>query len=616
MTTPSTSGVNGVNRVFPVDNPTTIATIKKLDTTTGTPGNKVIMYTTTGNIETADAIPAGTTGGGGGSGAFTRDALNSLIEKSVVGGDSLILTTVNANNLNFNSGDDRKMIYNQSLSAFRSGTVSDIPAGKTGVDWDVVNCGQNSVGFGYNTRASGDQSLSFGTASANGNVTASGLESVTSGYALNGNILANNRCSFNRSYVAGIAATPNASVTTSSGVNSFLWAATEDNATVNATNRSSVAIGTGYNTSDITSSGISSLVVAYCLSSGIARATGNNSTVLSPHCIGGGEISEATAPGSVVIAGRDCRVGNQQGTIQGWYATAGTTTVSSILANGSWQLGSGRNTSNRDTSVRIGTRAFGSVAFGAGLADAWISGPGADEIESLEKCNTCDPSFRNSNDKDTRGYLMTICTHGYAIKANALTPKDELFISGQKVMGTAGISMGFCDKHWHDAVKRDWLGGIITRLSCKRDICDIMTIMKVDTSLTALAVINADTETMHNDLLLLSDNDFTSNDPEFNINDFRAKVAAVEYIPITVLNSSYDPKNQIKPYKCRRARDEWSAYVSNSGKVWVREDGTAIVGKKVSSNNSGKATNSLTGFFVLKKKVDANGNKSILVINK
>lgn len=213
------------------------------------------------------------------------------------------------------TGAGTRMFFNPLMSAFRAGTVWDIPP-YVGDEWDVINTGLFSTAFGVNTLASGLSSTAFGdftnaignqsTAFGAGTI-ASGQSSTAFGYSTT--------ASGPHSVAFGYQST--ASETTTTAFGSFTSAsgtyATAFGYQSSASGLASIAFGTNTNASGerATAFGIDTEASANNSTAfgGLTEASGGNATAFGFNTVASGVTSTAFGYNTVAPSSYETAIG-------------------------------------------------------------------------------------------------------------------------------------------------------------------------------------------------------------------------------------------------------------------------------------------------------------------
>jgi hypothetical protein len=271
--------------------------------------------------------------------------------------------------------------------------------------------------------------------------------------------------------------------------------------------------------------------------------------------------------------GRSVRTRELQSMIIGRFGEAKAAVVDatdSISGTGSFQIAGGTSSAGGTgaISVMIGTKAFSDVAAtGGGFAEFW-SVSGADYAEYFEWKDG------NVSDEDRIGYFVKPDLDKIVIAADS-----------DNVVGVVGATGGYigdsAELHWSGANMKDDYGRLVTKLSYKSQLLDILSkhhairtqeinqIMEGDDDSDLSTALKGAT------FMTMEDNSQKPLTGE-KLTKLVSDIDSVKPIVVAVTNPNYDAGQKYVP---RSERKEW-APVGMMGKVYVRDNGQCVPGSK------------------------------------
>lgn len=275
--------------------------------------------------------------------------------------------------------------------------------------------------------------------------------------------------------------------------------------------------------------------------------------------------------------------------ILGQFATAKTSSRSPGLAtygDGTFFLGGGASSADGPAdgiSLVLHTSAYGATPTGEGVANAWVTG-GADYAEYFEWADG------NVKNEDRVGYFVTLsASEEGADKIVLSSPDDDDEPIGVSSSSTSpiGVVGDAAELRWHGANERDEFGRLKIRYEYKT---------------AALKILREELDVYEGARHEEEEGDPDAYAPE--IEACRVKIGKIESMdsydpeiqtelgqsivpkPCTVPSEKYDIE---RDYESRKYRPEWSP-ISLVGKVFVRDDGTCVAGKRCAVKEGGVAT--------------------------
>ena len=497
-----------------------------------------------------------------------------------VGGSLLVLDGSAAEpSITFTS-DSNTGIYrkgNDNLSIVANGTEV---INSTTSSVDVMTGLAVKISSGLNVLATAAGTIAHGYARNSTTIQASQWGSFAGGYSSDGgSIVAAGYGSFSH----GVSVGRNVK---SSGHAAFTNGYTDETATIESSTFSSFTNAYARLTGTVLNSGEAGLVTAH-VNGGSVSNSGNAGAIIGATVTG--ETCSNAADASLLV-GRSTTLSaaNDYSILLGQYGTSLTTADTLPLATdtGCLQIASGTSGSP-DISVVIGTDTPGTGSIGKGYANAWETS-GADYAEFFEW------EDGNVDEQDRIGYFVKLTGDGKIVKANAVDAlaSNVLGIVTSTQSHTAFIADGHAMK-WCGIAMRDDFGRLLTELTYKQPTLDVLYAHYAGLD----AVDRPDEEVTPPQALIDAINARQDNDA--SIVDLLDESLRDQVVPVRCnrINPDYD---RDAAYIRRNDRPEWDP-ISLLGKVYVRDDGTCVVGQKCTCNADGIATPG-SDWFVMERK--------------
>lgn len=473
--------------------------------------------------------------------------------------------------------------------------------GSGNATWTAPSTGDNvitNLDFGDNSgsgiTATGDGSLTHGdttdtstilasgagahahgvTSGTSSSMTASGNGASSRGIATNGSsILA----SHPGSMCGGAFYDGSTCQTTQDGA--FAWGLGYLGSTVQATNYGAVCMGRAFS-GTMTASGEGTLLTGKADSgsmtvSGVASAghlysgSGETSSIVADAALGVGRAITLSAANDYSLM-----VGAFGTSLTGGGNPLGEDTHQI-------QIASGANSGDPDVCIVLGADTLGAGSQGKGFANAWES-TGADYAEFFEW------EDGNVDDEERIGFFVKLTGDGHIVKASDVDAAagHVLGIVTSTQSHTAFIADGHALK-WQGACLRDDFGRTLIELVYKQPALDVLR-----SHYTSLPTPSVPPQELVDSIEAKEDTDET-------IVDLLDEALRDQVRPIRrgKVSPEYDREAE---YVRRNERPEWDP-VSLLGKVYVRDDGTCVVGQRCTCNADGIATPG-ADWFVMERK--------------
>lgn len=352
------------------------------------------------------------------------------------------------------------------------------------------------------------------------------------------------------------------------GANSVVFAqATASSSTVSATGENAFIVGrNSFASASMQATGVASAII------GVVDTAGN--------MLNAADASLSVGRSTTLSAANDYSI------LLGQYGTSLTTadTLPIGTDTGCLQIAGGTSGSP-DISVVIGTDTPGTGSTGKGYANAWETS-GADYAEFFEW------EDGNVDEQDRIGYFVKLTGDGKIVKANATDALDSnvLGIVTSTQSHTAFIADGHAMK-WCGIAMRDDFGRTLTELNYKQPALEVLY-----AHYRSLGEPDDAPQVPPQELI---DSIEAKEETDATIIDLLDESLRDQVVPIRQIraNPAYD---RDATYIRRNDRPEWDP-ISLLGKVYVRDDGTCVVGQKCTCNADGVATPG-TDWFVMERK--------------
>ena len=236
-------------------------------------------------------------------------------------------------------------------------------------------------------------------------------------------------------------------------------------------------------------------------------------------------------------------------------------------------------------SVILGTSVFANSPIGGGIAD-FFNTSGADYAEYFEW------NDGNELNEDRIGHFVQLSNNEKIEYAS--NDEDIIGVSVSDNNDTSSIIGDCAYKYWNGANLKDTFGRTLTEVTYKYKLTDILILNKVNMTEEIDNVLeNSGNDSIKQDL---KDCELTSDDDKFDLEKCHLEIDDSKPIKIAIPNPEYDPSLGYVP---RQGRKEWNP-VGLLGKVFLKDDGTCIVGQRCSTNSEGIATLG-SKYFVLSR---------------